>query len=99
MPTIGLASAGPSLSTPHQGRPALEPTDVVRLRLPKRIIAIIQRRAAKMNKSISVYLADQVIHHEVVRKHYLTKRRYWFSLKLTALLWHVHNPIFLGVLH
>ena len=60
MPTIGLASAGPSLSTPHQGRPALEPTDVVRLRLPKRIIAIIQRRAAKMNKSISVYLADQL---------------------------------------
>lgn len=53
-----------------RGRPRLEPTAVISVRLPLRVLAIIQRRAAKANMSPGVYLAQRVIHNEVVRKHW-----------------------------
>ena len=56
-----------------RGRPALEPTQRITLRLPVSTMEILNRRAAKAHMVPSVYLAERVIHHEVVRRHYLTK--------------------------
>lgn len=55
------------------GRPKLAPTELITIRLPITTLEIIQRRSAKAHMPPSVYLAERVIHHEVVWKHYLTK--------------------------
>ncbi len=59
---------------PRRGRPALEPTERITVRLSVKTMDIIRRRATKAHMPPSVYLSERVIHHEVVRKHYLTKR-------------------------
>ena len=60
---------------PRRGRPALEPTETITVRLPVSVMDIIRRRAEKAHMVPSVYLAERVIHHEVVRKHYRSKRK------------------------
>ena len=60
-------------STSKRGRPTLEPTERISLRLPVKVLEIIARRAEKAHMGVSVYLAERVIYHEVVRRHYLTK--------------------------
>ena len=62
-----------TIAPAKRGRPALEPTERISLRLPVSTLEIINRRAKKANMPPSVYLAERVIHHEVVRRHYLTK--------------------------
>lgn len=52
------------------GRPCQEPTEVVSIRLPVKTIELIQRRAGKARMPISVYLANRVIYHEVIRSHH-----------------------------
>ncbi len=60
---------------PKRGRPALEPTERLSVRLPVSVMDVIRRRAKKANMAPSVYLAERVIHHEVVRNHNRRKRR------------------------
>ena len=60
---------------PRRGRPALEPTERITVRLPVSTLEIIRRRAEKANMPASVYLAERVIYHEVVRKHYVSKAK------------------------
>ena len=59
-----------------RGRPALEPTETITVRLPVSTLDIIKRRAEKAHMAPSVYLAERVIFHEVVRSHHpKTKRK------------------------
>lgn len=60
---------------PKRGRPALEPTDTITVRLPVSTLDIIKRRAAKANMGPSIWLAERVIHHEVVRSHHPKAKR------------------------
>ncbi len=60
---------------PRRGRPALVPTEVITVRLEVSVMDVIRRRAKKANMGPSIYLAERVIHHEVVRKHYRSKRK------------------------
>ena len=60
---------------PRRGRPALEPTERITVRLPVSVMDVVRRRAKKAHMPDSVYLAERVIYHEVVRKHYRLKGR------------------------
>lgn len=51
------------------GRPALEPTETITLRLPKSTMDIIRRRAEGAHMSPGIWLAQRIIPNEVVRKH------------------------------
>ena len=58
---------------PRRGRPVLVPTETITVRLPVSVMDIVRRRAKKAHMPESVYLAERVIYHEVVRKHYKRK--------------------------
>ena len=55
-----------------RGRPALEPTDTITVRLPVTVLEVINRRAGKANMGPTIWLARE-IHNEVVRRHHKTK--------------------------
>lgn len=57
-----------------RGRPKLEPTDRITIRLPVKVLDIINRRAEKAHMRPSVWLAERCIQHEVVRSHHRRRR-------------------------
>ena len=51
-----------------RGRPALEPTERITVRLPLTTLEVVHRRARKAGMAPSAWLA-RIIHHEAVRNH------------------------------